>query len=225
MELFPLSCPHAEFTLRGDTSGLSCNTLILHGAGKSNRARFLRLRTALADRGHCSAAFDFVGHGETGGTLSMSSLHDRTQQGLAFIREHMSAPLSLIGASMSGYTAIQLTRLFPVANLVLLVPAAYTPLACDVPFGPDFSRIIREPGSWRESDAFSALAKFRGRLTIFAAQRDDVIPAELTQMLLDAAMNAQSPKLYTVEGSTHGNLFHDDKTLGWAADIITSALT
>ncbi len=69
----------------------------------------------------------------------------------------------LIAASMGAYTAIRLTEIVSVKNLVLLVPAAYTPRAYHLPFGPAFSAAIRIPCSWKESDAYPILENFKGK--------------------------------------------------------------
>jgi hypothetical protein len=69
-------------TLIGDilSPGNSPQVLVLHGAGNSNRGRFRTLREELFAKGISSAAFDFVGHGDTGGDLKNSSLSSRTRQ-------------------------------------------------------------------------------------------------------------------------------------------------
>ena len=138
MHLSTFEIPFGPSLLRGDGYAAVCRTIVLHGAGKSSRERFARLRRGLNDNGMPSASFDFIGHGETGGSLLGSTLHERTDQAAAVIRLTCREPLTLIGASMSGYTAVRLTETFAVDNLVLLVPAVYTPRAYDLPFGPAF---------------------------------------------------------------------------------------
>jgi len=60
--------PFGTHILVGDVMayGTMVNLLILHGAGQSDRARFRMLREYFVERGIGSAAFDFIGHGETG---------------------------------------------------------------------------------------------------------------------------------------------------------------
>jgi len=130
--------PFDQHVLQCDSYQRGCNTIVLHGAGQSSRHRFARLRQALAIKGIPSVSFDFVGHGETGGSLSGSSLRERTDQASAVIRHACSEPLNLVGASMSGHTAIKLTEKFRVANLILLVPAVYTPGPTTFPSAPRF---------------------------------------------------------------------------------------
>ena len=212
--------PFGNHVLQGDAYGNRCRAIVLHGAGKSSRSRFSRLRTFLNAKGLSTVSFDFIGHGATGGRLGESSLHDRTDQASAVIDRACAEPLTLIGASMSGYTAIRLTETFAVDNLVLLVPAVYTPKAYDMAFGPAFSAAIRSPGSWRNSDAFNLLSAFRGNLLIVAAESDEVIPVEVTEKIYQSATTAKARRLHVVPGSRHLSLFPLDQDLRCAVDMI-----
>jgi len=136
------------------------------------------------------------------------------------IRHVCREPLTLIGASMSGYTAMQLTKQFDVENLVLLVPAVYTRRAYHTPFGPEFSAAIRVPESWRESDAFDVLAGFRGNLMVIAAERDTTIPAEIPRRIHDAAGNAASRSLHVIPGAGHRSLFPGEHEFRSVLDMI-----
>ncbi len=207
--------------LYGDKYPQSNHTLVLHGAGKSSRAIFSGLREALYNNGIRSVSFDFIGHGETGGQLVGSSLRERTNQAAAVIREHCCTPITLIATSMSGYTAIKLTELFPVNNLILLVPAVYSLRAYDVAFGEEFSKILRLPYSWRESDAFKILSEFKGNLVIIAAESDEVIPDEIPRKIHAAAIKANEASFLIVPGSKHTSLFPKREDHLWAVDIIT----
>lgn len=83
-------------------------------------------REALFAKGISSAAFDFVGHGETGGNLKSASLKDRTRQACRVIEAlEMQPPFSVIAASMSAYASVKLLERFPIKSLVLLVSAVY----------------------------------------------------------------------------------------------------
>ena len=207
--------PFGPALLRGDRYAAQCRTFVLHGAGKSSRERFGRLRRGLNDNGIPSASFDFIGHGETGGSLLGSTLHERTDQAAAVIRHTGREPLTLIGASMSGYTAVRLTEVFAVDNMVLLVPAVYTARAYDLPFGPAFSAAIRTPGSWQESDALAILSRFEGNMLIVAAESDGVIPREIPERLFAAATKANTRHLHIVPGSGHLSLFPWKKIFAW----------
>ena len=51
------------FNTKGDKYSDNCNTVVLHGAGKSSRTRFNKLRDSLNIKGLPSMSFDFIGHG------------------------------------------------------------------------------------------------------------------------------------------------------------------
>jgi pimeloyl-ACP methyl ester carboxylesterase len=216
----PFELPFGDHVLRGDAYAASCATLVLHGAGGSCRERFTSLRGALDERGMPSVSFDFIGHGETGGALLGSSLSERTEQAAAVIRHACHEPLTIVGASMSAYTAIRLTEMFAVENLVLLAPAVYSADAYRLPFGPDFSAAIRVPGSWRRSDAFGILSRFTGNLLVVAAEHDQVIPPGLVELIRESAESAKVRHLHVVPGAEHIGLFADEREFAGALDLI-----
>lgn len=182
--------------------------LYVHGAGSSQRHGHSILRGALQQRGLGSVCFDCIGHGETGGALAQSSVASRTRQAAAVAQARaLPQPLAVFGASMGAYNAIRLSRQMHVDALVLLVPGVYTPSAYEVPFGPEFSAIIRRERSWVDSDAWEMLAQFEGRLLVIAAEHDEVIPLEIPERLVAAAENAQSSTLHVVEGASHRYLW------------------
>ena len=193
MAFIPFSVPFHDATHRGDTVGPMPNrVLCLHGAGTSYRRRYDELRQRLASRGIGSTAFDFIGHGETGGDLQASSLAERLAQAVAVIRaQGFTEPFSVVGGSMSATTAIELTELFTIGKLVLTVPAVYTPDAHVLGFGTGFSKRIRQGDNWQESRMFHLLEVFPGQTLIVEAGNDTVIPAGLVDRLVGANPIAQ----------------------------------
>jgi len=222
MNPLPLAVPFREFILRGDSYGTRCNAVVLHGAGKSSRTRFTRIRRALNERGVPTVSFDYIGHGETGGKLIGSSLYERTEQAAAVIRHAAQEPLTLIGASMSAYTAVLLTRMFRVDHLILMVPAIYAARAYRLPYGPEFSAAIRVPQSWKDSDAWDILAEFPGNLLVIAAEQDSVIPREVVERIYASANQARTRHLHVVPGSKHIGLFPTDGDIAQAAEMIVA---
>jgi esterase/lipase len=220
--------PYGKYMLRVDRykGGLDENTtLLLHGAGKSSRVTFSRLREYLYCHGIPSASFDFVGHGETEGNIKDTTLLGRTDQAATVIKHTCREPLTLIAASMGCYSAIKLTEFFKVENLVLLVPAVYTPRVYDIPFGPKFSAKIRVQDSWKDSDAFDIISNFGGNVIIIAAEFDNVIPSELIEQLYASTINAKNRILHKVPNSKHLSLFPKEKDFLVAMDILLGGLT
>ena len=109
-----------EQTLVGDkldASDSQIELLCLHGAGKSQRSRFKKLRSKLALNKISSLAFDFIGQGHSSGVLEQDSLQSRTQQALEVIRRHAKnsiekSNLSIFATSMSAYTAYKANRVY-----------------------------------------------------------------------------------------------------------------
>ena len=228
MNLKTFEQPYGKFILKGDrnkSGSDKISTIVLHGAGKSSRATFLRLRQHLYRHGIPSVSFDFVGHGETDGDIKETTLHGRTSQAAAVIKYTCQEPLTLIAASMGGYSAIKLTEIFKVENLVLLVPAVYTPQVYDIPFGSEFTSKIRLQDSWKNSDAFDILSDFSGNVMIFAAEFDDVIPSELIEQLYASTVNAKNRALHRVPDSKHFSLFPKKKDFLVAMGIVLCGLT
>ena len=196
-------------TLRGDaTQCQRGNVLLLHGAGASARNKFSILRHALEERGVGLTCFDCIGHGETGGQMSDSSLESRSRQATAVIEARsLPAPHAVMGFSMGAYNALRLTETHEVASLILIVPGIYTPAAYTVTFGPQFSAVIRRERSWEDSDAWAILQRFRGRLLVIAAGNDAVIPREIPERLVASAVNADWRHLLVVPETEHRHLF------------------
>ena len=176
----------------------------MHGAGNAHRRDFRLFREQLLNHGISSAAFDFVGHGNTGGELKRSSLINRTQQTCSVIDSlNIQQPFSVIGASMGAYTAVKLLEYYQIKNMILLVPAMYDSKAYSVPFNKGFTEIIRRPGSWGDSDAWQILSEYKGRLFIIAAEYDEVIPSGVINRIYDSAINAEERTLFVAPRASH----------------------
>lgn len=186
----------------------SRQTLLIHGAGASDRRRFDVLRSAMLERGLGSIAFDCIGHGETGGLMQASSLASRTRQAEAVIAAQPDrVPSAVVGTSMGAYNAIKLLETTRLDALILVVPAVYAVSADELEFGPAFTAAIRAPRSWESTDAWRLLAGFTGRLLVIAAEHDKVIPAEIPERLVQSAHRAEWRRLHVVRDAEHNRLF------------------
>lgn len=204
--MFPL--PYSNVLLHGEQ--LDCDEpkrqlLLLHGAGAASRASFMPLRQHLQQKGIASTVFDFIGHGQTSGSLIGSSLEHRVQQAetVLYACRHTSTPRALLGSSMGAYVALRLLAAHPCSHLILEVPGVYSPQAYQLPFGPAFSAVLRQTGSWTNSDAWDCLSTFRGHLLIVVAEQDQVIPPALTDRLYASATQVRSRQLLNIAGADH----------------------
>jgi pimeloyl-ACP methyl ester carboxylesterase len=194
--------------LRGDhwqPRDARAGALILHGGGTSTIKGLAPLRELLFARGIASTGFDFIGHGRSDGTLIGSSLAERSAAVDAVIsaRQLQAETLTVIGFSMGGHVAALAAQRHGFAALGLVIAAAYSAEAAQLKFGPDFAAAIRKPLSWRDSDAFAAVAAYRGRLQIISAGADAVVPAEIPQRYFDAALHCASRHHEVIAGSPH----------------------
>jgi len=202
----PFSIPFGEHTLVGDllSNDSEAQTLVLHGAGEHGRLRTRFIREWFFRHGISSCAFDFIGHGETGGDIKQTSLYERTRQACAIVdRQNIRRPLRIVATSMGAYTAVKLVEPYPVETLVLIVPAMYSESAYRYAFGGGFTEIIRKSESWLESDAWRILSGYTGRLFVVAAEKDPVIPDGVIRNIYAAARNAKERVLYTVANAPH----------------------
>jgi esterase/lipase len=202
-----IKADQGKCTLVGDKLSVSGSThelVCLHGAGEANRSRFTKLRDKLATNGISSLAFDFIGHGESGGLSEKDSLDSRLEQAVQVIEEYTDGDsLSILATSMSAYTAIGVTECVSVDNFILVVPAIYHFKADGVPFDTGFSDIIRQPHSWLNTASWSTLENFRGNLLVVTAEHDAVIPTLIPQLIMDFSIQANYKKLMEVSGSSH----------------------
>lgn len=178
------------------------DTILLHGAGSASMERSIYLAEYLAENGHGSYAFDFIGHGKTGGELMGSTLQDRithTQRALKFLNEKNI----IIGSSMGGHVATKIGTEHGFGSILLFCPAIYPDESVNIPFGDDFTRIIRMPDAWKKSQLFEKVKKFKGNIIIIIGEHDEVIPKELPSMLVGNALNAKHASIITVPNATH----------------------
>ena len=178
--------------------------LLLHGAGTTNRARYDTFREFLAEKGISSCAMDFIGHGETGGDLKETSLKERTEEVLAVVKSlNIKSPLKIIAFSMSGYTAIKLTEILPIESIVMMAPGVYDANAYNLKFGHGFSEAIRALKSWQNTDVWSILNKFKGKMLIFIGEKDETIPFEIVQKIYDSLVNAKFREISILPNANH----------------------
>lgn len=120
------------------------HALMIHG-GARNQDIFLNLRKWFGEHLNMgSIAFDCIGHGQSEGQLSDSSLSQRTQQAIKVIQNCYVKVNLCIGVSMGAYNAIQLSRLLKLDALILIVPGIYTPSAYHVNYVKNSVRLFAQ---------------------------------------------------------------------------------
>lgn len=203
------------------------NILLIHGAGESTKDRLLPLARALASRGWRCLVFSLPGHGQSSGTLLGSTLAERAEVSRAVAEAHGFWPSDIaIGVSMGAHTVLSLlaedASLFK--KIVLLVPAIYAGEAETVPFGPDFSTILRSPQSYKSAKVWDILPSYTGELTTIQAGQDTVIPVDIYELIHLHATSATVQHV-RVDDSAHQISFWlaaDENRIAAFADGISS---
>ncbi|MEK7579706.1 MAG: alpha/beta hydrolase [Patescibacteria group bacterium] len=175
----------------GDNDLAKPNFVFLHGASTSTKETVFNFSYELLKQGISILAFDHsaVGMGKEAIIKSgvKTSLAKRVEEAReAISRFASSEPLTICGLSMGADIAIRLLEYFPVKTLVLLVPAIYSRRAFDTPFGDEFSAIIQEKGSWRDSETLELLEKFDGKLLVVYGTKereDEKFPREVIDLI------------------------------------------
>ena len=180
--------------------------VFLHGAGSSNKERGDALCTEMTRRGMLTVAFDFSGYGEST-QRSPGSIQKRVAEATAVLERLIlpsGLPLAVLAFSMSGQVAIELLRTLgnDIRCLALFNPAIYDRLAFSVPFGAEFSAVIRRPQSWRNAAIASAFDGYRGKTLLVKSEHDDVIPPEVLDLIAQAAP-ADSVSNLIIESAPH----------------------
>lgn len=215
-DIFEFEVPFQRTVLLGNRwtpQGATRKALLLHGGGTSAADGFLELRTFLYAQNIETLAFDCVGHGRTGGPLLGTTLHERVQQVNAVIKSQRIKPstLAIVGFSMGAYVAVKAAVEIGVRRLCLAIPAAYSTQAYKVPFGPEFSQILRTPRSWANSDAFDLTRDYTGHLLVVSAEEDRIVPAEIPQRYASARDKLASTVHHVVKGSGHNLSEHYER--------------
>ncbi|MFT3815778.1 MAG: alpha/beta fold hydrolase [Acidovorax sp.] len=179
--------------------------LFLHGGGIGTSSAGTRyLRIALAGEGVASVAFDFSGHGRSGGRLEDATLRQRQQEVRRVVDSLQPAqPRVIIATSMGGHTACRILDKIRPDALVLLCPAAYEARAEDARFGLEFRAVIRSTRTFADSPAFEALSRYQGRVLVVYGSEDEVIPHEVQERYAHAASRASSRQVLRLEGAGH----------------------
>ena len=162
----------------------SIGILMLHGASNKGKYRYFPLQEFLYKNNISSFAYNTRGVGESEGNFMDSSLKNRLHDATAaytYYKQYVDN-IIIAGSSMGGYVATELAHRYPeIKGLVLIGPAAYAPDAENVLLGPQFTEIISQEGSWKNSVSFQYVREYKGSVLITYGDHDTVIPKEIQE--------------------------------------------
>lgn len=126
LSFFTSSCGHS-LAFRHQAPQGGSPTLVWLSGFKSdmNGTKVLALERWAADVGHGFLAFDYSGHGASGGAFDEGSISQWRQDTLDAIDDLSIGPLVLVGSSMGGWLALlaALARPARIAGIALVAPA------------------------------------------------------------------------------------------------------
>lgn len=159
--------------------------LLIHGAGKSTKEKFIYLQEFLSTIGITSLAIDVRGVGESEGIFVESTLQNRIKDsvnGFTFLKDFVdNSRIGVLGTSMGGFVAAELTTKVSVRVAILCSSAAYNPQAESMLLNKSFTDILHRPESWKNSHSFTALESFSGKVLVLYGDNDIVIPDAIKQ--------------------------------------------
>lgn len=178
-----------------------------------------QLALALYEHGISSLMYNQPSTGGSSGDWDKEHLRSRTEV-LARLVSYFNQKLSvadnaLVGSSAGGYMAVGAAeqvqeRGLHLSKLILLSPAAYPEKLECVPYGPEFTRLIRQPWDVATSPVFRRLKAFIDRggkaLTCFFEADDPPIPAyiqEYYRSFMRYAQPSGGESIVTIPGVAH----------------------
>lgn len=188
----------------GTEKGGDPTVLFLHGEKSSDgRHVFLLLRQTLATHyAVTSCAFDFVGHGTTGGSWDESSLSSRTEQAANVVNACFdSQPFTIVATGMGAYIALKLTELFPIENLVLISPKVYAIEMYNARLETFEQAASHFPEHWDKTDAWSIIGRFEGSVSIVGTNKSDPLCPGTMSRLYSHAMRSKRRQAFEINGS------------------------
>lgn len=207
----------------------SPGVIFLHGGGESSKSRFWEWQKHLAKIRICSFAFDFRGVGESQGSFSDGSLNNRFLDAVRALDYFISTGfvkkerVAIVGASMSAPIAIRLSVINEdIRALVLLSPAAYAKEAEDKKLDGEFTKVLRKENSWRNSQSFPALQKYKKPVALIYGDRDSVIPGQIKEKYRSCL---KKDDLYLrIKNGQHNLLDPQNATERKTLDLLTAKL-
>lgn len=109
---------------------------------------------------------------------------------------------------MGGPIALRLASERKHNKVILLYPAAYAEATYDKCFGAEFSKVIRQENSWKDSPDFRLAEKFTGKLLVIYGELDRTIPKEIQNKYLDIAKT--KGLALTLQGAGHNQYFWEN---------------
>ena len=185
--------------------------LFLHGwTGKPNTDA----TTVLAEHGYTALTVVFRGHPGSDGdisTITRQNALDDAIAGYDYLKSKLpkGMPICVTGSSYGGYTAAILSSERKLNGLSLRVAANYPDEGFDLPQDgrghedPEIAKWRNEKHGAEATKSLRAVHAFEGKIQIFEAELDDMIPHQTTQNYVDAVSDKSARDYHYMKGWPH----------------------
>jgi len=180
---------------------------------------FGQMAILLKEKGYSSLLYNHPATGKSDGDQNKETIRSRSQT-LASLTEAFCERIgvnhcSFIGSSSGAYIALRtlpfLKDSLHISKLVLLSPAAYPKEIEIIPYGKNFTRIVRQDWNITSSPAYEALRDFSNRgdgiLIAFFENDDPPIPVKIQQHYKNVSLSLES-KTFFIKNLTIHNTAH-----------------
>ncbi|MEK7638761.1 MAG: alpha/beta hydrolase [Patescibacteria group bacterium] len=180
---------------------------------------------------HTSLLYHQPGLGASGGDFATETLASRARTLTELVKifecETKSSQAIIFGSSAGAYMALRAARRLQfdgavVPKVVLLAPPAFPPTIDSVPYGPEFTKIVRTPWDFATAPIFDDLVAYvesGGSVLVVYAEYDENIPRKIQQLYQSHVVRLREqgkPVAYwRIPGVTH-YLRPPDGTVGYA---------
>jgi uncharacterized protein len=186
------------------------NILIcIPGGGKTlGASRFIELQERLFDKNIGSVSINFAGVEGSIGSVESDTLENRinvTIKIIDWVKSNFTFEvLSLYGVSMGGYIILGVQEKENCnGKIIIHAPAAYAKESLKVNFNEQFTKILRTPDSWKNSESFDWLKNTDNQVLLITHSEDEVIPKEILDTYKEIILGKENSKTVEIKDAKH----------------------
>lgn len=185
--------------------------IFFHGLTSSEKG-YIPFAEKLAEHGVVGMTLSVRGHGESEGDFSELTVSDLILDGLnaydLFANYDFIDPnrIGLLGKSVGGAIVSCVSEQRKVKSILLSMPAAYTDDMMRMPFPQIQAKvyeIFQNIRNITDTKAYQAIAKFEGELLVVIADKDDIVPLDITSGYFRVAKKAHKKERVIIKSSLH----------------------
>jgi len=185
--------------------------IFFHGMTSSEK-RYLDIAERVSEKGIACLTVNLRGHGDRSNKFDVGKVSEAVGDGIAaydFFSKHDfidDTRIGICGASFGGAVAALLSNQRKVKSLILRAPATYTYEMMDWTFKKIMSHegsLFHEMKDVDKTPAVAALSNFDGSLLVVESENDTIIPKEVSEAFLSAAVKVKKKSKHVIRDATH----------------------